>query len=84
MWRVKLGPITDSQEYRDILGTGEEEEDLRNLISTYQSSININDKLLEQAERDVPYDPTYKNTALFNFSEMAATWRVERPEQITI
>jgi len=46
LWRVKLGPITDSQEYRDILGTGEEEEDLRNLISTYANDININDKLL--------------------------------------
>jgi|TARA_R110001592_G_scaffold7757_7_gene42996 hypothetical protein len=69
LWRVKLGPISDSQEYRDILGTGEQEEDLRNLISTYKSSININDKLLEQAERDVPYDPTYKNTAHLYFDE---------------
>jgi len=56
LWRVKLGPITDSQEYRDILGTGEEEGDLRNLISTYADEIIINDKLLEQAENDVPFD----------------------------
>ena len=62
LWRVKLGPITDSQEYRDILGTGEEEEDLRNLISTYANEININDKILEQAERDVPFDPQYRKT----------------------
>jgi len=63
LWRVKLGPITDSQEYRDILGTGEEEGDLRNLISTYADEITINDKILEQAENDVPYDPQYRNTA---------------------
>ena len=69
LWRVKLGPITDSQEYRDILGTGEEEGDLRNLISTYANDININDKLLEQAENDVPYDPQYRNNAHLYFDE---------------
>lgn len=69
LWRVKLGPITDSQEYRDILGTGEEEGDLRNLISTYQNDIKINDAILEQAERDVPYDPQYRNTAHLYFDE---------------
>ena len=69
LWRVKLGPITDSQEYRDILGTGEEEEDLRNLISTYANEININDKILEQAERDVPFDPQYRDTAHLYFDE---------------
>ncbi len=69
LWRVKLGPITDSQEYRDILGTGEEEDDLRNLISTYATEININDKLLEQAERDVPFDPQYRKTGHLYFDE---------------
>jgi len=69
LWRVKLGPITDSQEYRDILGTGEEETDLRNLISTYQNDITINDAILEQAEKDVPYDPQYRNTAHLYFDE---------------
>jgi len=69
LWRVKLGPITDSQEYRDILGTGEEEEDLRNLISTYANEININDKILEQAEKDVPFDAHFRNTAHLYFDE---------------
>jgi len=69
LWRVKLGPITDSQEYRDILGTGEEEGDLRNLISTYANDIKINDAILEQAERDVPFDPQYRNTAHLYFDD---------------
>tara|TARA_B100000575_G_C23023268_1_gene589259 strand:+ start:18 stop:1085 length:1068 start_codon:yes stop_codon:yes gene_type:complete len=69
LWRVKLGTINDSQEYRDILGTGEEESDLRNLISTYKSEININDKILEQAERDVPFDPQFRETAHLYFDE---------------
>lgn len=67
LWRVKLGPISDSQEYRDILGTGEEEGDLRNLISKYQNEISINDALLEQAERDVGHDPQYRNSAHLYF-----------------
>ena len=67
LWRVKCGPISDSQEYRDILGTGEEEGDLRNLISKYQTDIAINDAILAQAERDVPYDPQYRNNTHLYF-----------------
>lgn len=62
LWRVKLGTISDSQEYRDILGTGEEEEDLRNLISKYENEITINDALLAQAENDVPFDPQHRSS----------------------
>lgn len=71
LWRVKLGPITDSQEYRDILGTGEEEGDLRNLISTYADEITINDKLLEQAENDVPFDAQTRSKAHLYVDEEA-------------
>jgi hypothetical protein len=67
LWRIKCGPISDSQEYRDILGTGEEEGDLRNLISKYQTEININDAILAQAEKDVPFDPQYRNKAHLYF-----------------
>jgi len=69
LWRVKLGPITDSQEYRDILGTGEEEGDLRSLLSTYANDISINDAILAQAEKDVPYDPQYRDNAHLYFDE---------------
>ena len=41
MWRCKLGQISDSQEYRDIIGYGDEEDDLRNIISTYKDEIDI-------------------------------------------
>ena len=63
LWRVKCGPISDSQEYRDILGTGEEEGDLRNLLSKYQDEIHINDAILQQAEKDVPLDPRISSGA---------------------
>lgn len=71
LWRVKLGPISDSQEYRDILGTGEEEGDLRNLISTYANDIYINDAILASAEKDVPYSSQYRNTAHLYVDENA-------------
>jgi len=61
LWRVKLGTITDSQEYRDLLGSGEDCDDLRNLVSKYEKEIAINDALIEQAEQDVKYDPQYRD-----------------------
>lgn len=63
LWKVKLGNLTDSQEYRDILGTGEECDDLRNLISKYKDEIAINDKIIEMANNEVSNDPQYRNTA---------------------
>ena len=59
MWRCKLGPISDSQEYRDIIGYGDEEDDLRNVISTYQDEIDISDAIVQLAENNVPHDPYY-------------------------
>jgi len=54
IWRVKCTPITDSQEFSDILGTGENKDDLKNLISTYQSEIDISEAIVNQAQTDVP------------------------------
>lgn len=71
LWRVKLGPITDSREFRDILGNSEGTDagDLRSLISTYQDLININDAIIEAAENEVPYDPQYRDNAHLYFDE---------------
>jgi hypothetical protein len=59
LWRVKLSNITDSPEYRDILGTGEEADDLRNILSTYKTEIEISDKVVELANAEVSYDSGY-------------------------
>ena len=56
LWRVKLTNITDSPEYRDILGTGETATDLRNLLSTYKTEIQVSDKVMEVANAEVQYD----------------------------
>jgi hypothetical protein len=71
MWRVKLGPISDSQEYRDIIGYGDEEDDLRNIISTYKDEIDISDAIVQQAENEVPNDPYYADGAHLYVDENA-------------
>lgn len=65
LWRVKLNPLVDSQEYKDILGqitttdssgpmgTPGPATPLADIMSTYQKYININEAILVQAEADV-------------------------------
>ena len=59
LWRVKLKNIIHSPEYRDILGTGEQADDLRNILSTYKTEIEICDKVIELANAEVTYDAGY-------------------------
>lgn len=59
LWRCKINPLVDSQEYKDILnkitvGTAPNETSLKNVISTYNTYLNINDAIIAQAEVDVP------------------------------
>ena len=42
--------MQDTQEFRDIIGSGDSAEDLKNIISTYQSEIDINDAVINQAK----------------------------------
>lgn len=65
LWRVKLNPLVDSQEYKDILnqitvtdssgpmGTPGPTTPLADIVSTYQKYIGINEAILVQAEADV-------------------------------
>jgi hypothetical protein len=62
LWRVKCGPLVDSQEYNDILNkiqidenTGQStEKTLRDLLSTYQKELEVTNAVVEQAEKEVP------------------------------
>ncbi|MFA5490439.1 MAG: hypothetical protein WC284_14735 [Candidimonas sp.] len=54
MWRIKAKPITDSPEFSDIFGTGEDEEDLKNILSSYNRELGISDAIIEAAINDVP------------------------------
>jgi hypothetical protein len=62
LWRVKLQPLVDSQEYKDLLnnlkvdtnGDGVDDTSLTDLLSTYDKYISINDAVVDRAEEDVP------------------------------
>lgn len=54
LWRIKAAPINDAQEYRNILGNPEDEDSLKNAISTYQKEIEISNTIIESAEKLVP------------------------------
>jgi len=67
LWRAKLNPLVDSQEYKDILKNitvsnnsgpmGTEvlpATPLQDIMSTYNKYININEAIIQQAEADVP------------------------------
>jgi hypothetical protein len=69
MWRIKCTPITDSQEYKDILNlpatdvngdpipnaNGHGTITLNDLISTYNTEIANNNAVVDQAANEVPF-----------------------------
>ena len=55
--RAKCTPLVDSQEYSQILNSDSGNGDgstLKDLLSTYNQSITINDQIIKQAELDAP------------------------------
>jgi hypothetical protein len=51
--RAKCVPLVDSQEFAEILDTESDDgSTLRDLISTYQKNIDINNQIIAQAEED--------------------------------
>lgn len=62
LWRVKLTPLVDSQEYKDIInqitaGNGNTTP-IGSYLSTLDKLIEINDAVIQQAEIDVPKSGT--------------------------
>lgn len=53
--RVKIKPMTNSQEFNDILDREEGEFNVRDLISDWRDQINISDSIVEEAEARVPF-----------------------------
>jgi hypothetical protein len=62
--RAKCQPLVDTQEFAEILnkdsGAGDGST-LRDLLSTYQKSIDINNQIIEQANQDAPLSGYDKN-----------------------
>lgn len=70
LWRIKCQPLTDSQEFKDILGMEATDASgdpipnpdgcgnnltLQDLLSTYNQELAINDAILAEAEEAAPY-----------------------------
>jgi hypothetical protein len=49
-----MSPITDSQEFRDILGDGDQETDIKNLISQHGVEMKISNAIVAEVESQVP------------------------------
>lgn len=64
IWRVKLSPLTDTQEYSDILGTADDDDSLKNLMSTYKAEIDIS-KAIKESGRKADPDTTADTSHLF-------------------
>ena len=54
IWRVKVTPLTDTQEYADILGTADDPDSLKQDLSSYKTEINISNAIIQSAELDDP------------------------------
>lgn len=58
LWRVKLNPLVDSQEYKDILdniaASDTTDTPVGQILSTYNTFLDINQSIVTQAEIDVP------------------------------
>jgi hypothetical protein len=54
--RAKCQPLVDSQEFKEILDglAGDGDKTLRDVISTYNKNISINQAIIQQAELDSP------------------------------
>lgn len=67
VWRVKLSPISDSQEFYDILGNANNADSLKNSISTYKNEFSVNDAIIGAAIQE---DPTGRAETdhLYNYS----------------
>jgi hypothetical protein len=59
LWRCKLNPLTDSQEYKDILNQIAAGDDttanLASITSTLSKYQQVNDAIIAEAELNVPY-----------------------------
>jgi len=72
LYRIKLKQIVDSQEFKEILDLPSEEgstNTLRDVLSTYEKEMQINNAVVAQAEADAPksgYDTTNLYTLAVN------------------
>ena len=47
IWRIKVAPLTDTQEYKDILGSAKDPDSLKNQVSAYKTELNISNAIVK-------------------------------------
>jgi hypothetical protein len=71
LWRCKINPLVDSQEYKDILDritiNDESTTPIGELLSSYQKYIDINDAVVLQAETELP-ESGYDTSSIYHRS----------------
>jgi len=82
LYRVKLKQIVDSQEFKEILDLPAEEgstDTLRDVLSTYEQEMQINNAVLAQAEADAPKSG-YETSQLYT---LQVDDKTGKPELVT-
>jgi hypothetical protein len=70
LWRVKLNPLVDSQEYKDILNNlkgSDGTTPIGQLLSTLDTNLRVNDAVIKEAEGNVP-ESGYNISSFYNKS----------------
>lgn len=79
LWRVKLNPLVDSQEYKDILNNitvGSSNTPIGQILSTLDQNLAVNDATIREGEANVPLSG-YDTSSLYVEPETIA----EQPEK---
>ena len=75
LWRVKLNPLVDSQEYKDILNNvaagSSTSANVGSVLSTYNTFLDINQSIIAEAEFELPTSG-YDTSAMFTVPTNAA------------
>jgi len=74
LWRVKLNPLVDSQEYKDILNNvmaSDGTTPIGQLLTTLDTNLKINDAVIREAEANVPFSG-YDTSSLYIAPETIA------------
>lgn len=67
LWRVKMNPLVDSQEYKDILNNitvGANNTPISQILSTLDKNLAVNDTIIREGETNVPLSG-YDTSALY-------------------
>ena len=95
LWRCKLQPLVDSQEYKDILNKIGANDDpfagnigsntnpaLSTIVSTYDKFLGLNEAIIAQAEIEVP-EAGYDTTKFFTVGR-STNGQINNPKNTTV